>query len=234
MATALPLILLPGQLCDAALWAPQLDTLADVADMEVADLTLDDSVGAMAARVLLRAPGRFALCGQSMGGYVAFEIVRRAPERVSHLALVNTSARADTEEGAERRARSVRAAQIGTFRGVTRHFLPGILYPPHAEDLEIAPIVLAMTERVGKLAFERQQAAAIGRPDSRALLGSIHCPTLVLGGAEDRVTPPELQREIAAGIPGARLEILEECGHLAPLEQPEQVNALMREWLTPS
>jgi pimeloyl-ACP methyl ester carboxylesterase len=225
------LVLLPGQLCDAALWAPQLDALADIADMQIADLTRDDTVVAMAARVLTSTEGDFALCGLSLGGYVAFEIVRQAPQRVRRLALMNTSARPDTEESSSQRARSVRAAQIGAFKGVTPRFLPGILHPAHAGDPAIAPIVLAMTERVGRVAFERQQYAAMTRPDSRPLLPSITCPALVVGGLQDRVAPPDLQREIAASIAGARLELLDVCGHLAPLEQPHAVNRLMREWL---
>jgi len=222
------LILLPGQLCDEALWSAQIDGLADIAEITVGDLTLDDSVQAMAARVLAAAPARFALAGLSLGGYVAFEIIRQAPGRVTRLALMNTSARPDTEGQAERRESSVRAARIGTFKGVTPRFLPTILHPDHVAVPAIADTVLAMTERVGRRAFERQQAAAIGRPDSRPVLPVIACPTLVIGGGADRVTPPELQTEIAAGIKDARLEIFEICGHLAPLEQPDAVNRLLR------
>lgn len=225
------LILLPGQLCDAALWGPQLAALADIADMEVADLRQDDTVAAMAARVLAFAPTEFALCGLSLGGYVAFEIFRQAPERVLRLALMNTSARPDTAAASEHRAQAIKAAEIGTFKGVTPRFLASILHTAHAADPAIAPVVLAMTERVGRMAFERQQYAAMTRPDSRPVLSSISCPTLVVGGLQDRVTPPELQREIAGGIPGARLELLDICGHLAPLEQPDTVNRLMRKWL---
>jgi pimeloyl-ACP methyl ester carboxylesterase len=225
------LILLPGQLCDATLWDSQVRVLADIADIKVADLTRDDTVEAMAERVLADAPEHFALCGLSLGGYVAFEIVRRAPARVTHLGLMNTSARADAEEQSDRRERSLRAARIGTFKGVTPRFLPTIIHPDHASDPAMAHIVLEMTERVGRVAFEFQQRAAIGRPDSRPLLPSIRCPTLVVGGREDRVTPPFLQEEIAAGISGARLEILETCGHLAPIEQADTVNRLMRVWL---
>ena len=225
------LILLPGQLCDAALWDAQVQALADIADIRVADLTLDDTVEAMAGRILADAPARFAVCGLSLGGYVAFELVRRAPERVTHLALMNTSARPDTEDRSEQRERSVRAARIGTFKGVTPRFLPTILHPDHAADPAMAEIVLDMTERVGRVAFERQQNAAMLRPDCRQLLPAIGCPTLVVGGRQDRVAPPELQLEIAAGIANARLEVLEVCGHLAPIEQAETVNRLMRAWL---
>jgi pimeloyl-ACP methyl ester carboxylesterase len=231
MAHRASLILLPGQLCDGALWQFQTPRLSPTADIRIADLTLDDSIGAMADRVLGSAPPRFALAGLSLGGYVAFEILRRAPDRVTRLALMNTSARADTEGRALSRESSIRAARIGSFKGVTPRFLPTILHPTHASDPEIAEIVLAMTERVGRVAFERQQLAAIGRPDSLSLLPSIACPTLVISGLQDRVTPPPLQVEIAAGIPGARLESLDVCGHLAPLEQPDAVNRLMRDWL---
>ncbi len=225
------LILLPGQLCDAALWESQRRALADIADITIADLTRDDTIGAMAKRVLAAAPPRFALCGLSLGGYVAFEIIRRAPDRVTHLGLINTSARADIAAQSDRRERSLRAAQIGAFKGVTPRFLPTIIHPDHATDQAIAQIVLEMTERVGRVAFEFQQHAAIDRGDSRALLSTIHCPTLVIGGRDDRVTPPALQEEIAAGISGARLDILESCGHLAPIERADAVNRLMRDWL---
>jgi pimeloyl-ACP methyl ester carboxylesterase len=226
------LILLPGQLCDEALWDSQVRGLADIADVIVADLTRDDSVGAMAQQVLAAVPSRFAVCGLSLGGYVAFEIVRRAPERVTHLGLMNTSSRADEVYQSERRQQRVAAARIGTFKGVTPHFLPSIVAPANAANPAIADVVLAMTERVGRVAFERQQAAAIGRADYRELLPSIACPTLVIGGREDRVTPPALQEEIAAGISGARLMMLEDCGHLAPLEQADTVTQAMRGWLS--
>lgn len=225
------LILLPGQLCDAALWDAQVGALADIAAIRVADLMQDDTVEAMAERILADAPACFAVCGLSLGGYVAFELVRRARERVTHLALMNTSARPDTEDRSAQRERSVRAARIGAFKGVTPRFLPTILHPDHAADPAMAEIVLEMTERVGRVAFERQQNAAILRPDCRPLLPVIGCPTLVVGGRQDRVAPPDLQLEIAAGIANARLEILELCGHLAPIEQPETVNRLMRAWL---
>lgn len=232
MPNHLPLILLPGQLCDEALWQPQIQALADQADIAVADLTLDDSVSAMAERLLTAAAPSFAVAGLSLGGYVALEIVRRAPHRVTRLALLNTSARADAEGQSAARERSVRAAQIGAFKGVTPRFLPTVLHPEHAADPVIGPIVLEMTERVGRTAFERQQYAAIGRSDNRALLPRIMVPTLIIGGRQDRITPPPLQEEIATGIAGARLEILDVCGHLSPLEQPEAVNRLMLEWLS--
>ena len=225
------LVLLPGQLCDAALWQAQTAGLIDIAEMTVADLTLDDTIGAMAERILAAAPPRFAVGAVSLGGYVAFELYRRAPDRITHLALMNSSARSDTEAQTERRGQVVRAAGMGAFKGVTPRLLPAILHPDHVSDPHMAETVLAMAERVGKVAFERQAAAIIDRPDSRPLLPYISCPTLVVGGMADKMTPPALQEEIAADIPHARLELLEICGHLAPLEQPEAVNRLLRELL---
>jgi pimeloyl-ACP methyl ester carboxylesterase len=214
------------------LWDAQLAALGDIAAMTIADLTLDDSVEAMARRVLEAAPPRFALCGLSLGGYVAFEIMRRAPERVTRLALMNTSARADEAAQADRRNRNIKATEVGAFKGVTHRLLPNILHPDHVADAAMAAKVMDMTERVGRVAFVQQQTAIMGRPDSRPGLSAIACPTLVVGGKADRVTPFALQQEIAAGIAGAKLELLEICGHLAPIEQPETVNRLLREWLT--
>lgn len=231
MAKRSSLVLLPGQLCDAALWRPQISALGDLAEIVVGDLTRDSSVAAMADRVVAAAPPRFALCGLSLGGYVALEIMRRMPGRVDRLALISTSARPDAEQQSLQRERSVKAARIGAFKGVTPRFLPGIVHPDHAADPQLAKTVLDMTERVGRVAFERQQQAAMSRPDSRPLLSSVGCPTLVIGGRQDRVTPPALQEEIAAAIPRAALRIIEVCGHLPPLEQPDLVNQLLRGWL---
>ena len=228
----MPLFLLPGLLCDSRLWAHQLSQLQDIAAIEVADLVGPDSVGAMSARVLAMREGPFALAGLSMGGYVAFEILRRAPERVLRLALLDTSARADTPAQTARRRGLIELAQKGRFLGVTPRLLPQLLHPDHVRDHAIANTVVQMARAVGRDGFLAQQRAIMGRPDSRPILGAIQCPTLVLGGAEDAVTPPEVLREIAAGIPGARLTLLERCGHLSPLERPEAVTAALRGWLT--
>lgn len=227
----IPLILLPGLLLDSGLWAAQLTGLADVADMTVADLTQDDSMTAMARRVLDGAPPRFALAGLSMGGYVSFEIMRQAPERVARLALLDTSARPDTAEQTASRRNLMQMCEQGKFKGVTRRLLPQWIHPSRVNDAAVADAVLSMTARVGRDTFLRQQTAVIGRADSRPGLSHIHCPTLVLCGHEDKATPVELHREIATDIPNARLVIVPECGHLSPLERPETVNAALRSWL---
>ncbi len=227
-----PLHLLPGLLCDPALWPPQITTLSDVAGPIMgADQTRHDSLAAMAEATLDEAPDRFALAGLSMGGYCAFEIMRQAPQRVTRLALLDTSARPDTEEQLSRRRGLIELAQKGEFKGVTPRLLPLFLHQDRLGDEALTGTVRSMAERVGKEAFLRQQTAIMGRPDSRPGLARIACPTLVLTGRQDVLTPPAMSEEIAAGISGSRLVIVEECGHLTTIERPEAVNAAFRDWL---
>jgi pimeloyl-ACP methyl ester carboxylesterase len=226
------LILLPGLLNDARLWRHQVDHLGPLAEIEVADLVGPDSIGAMAERVLAMRSGRFALAGLSMGGYVAFEVMRRAPDRIERLALLDTSARADTPQQTARRRGLIELAQKGRFLGVTPRLLPQLLHPDHVEDHATANTVVQMARGVGRDGFLAQQRAIMGRPDSRPDLARIRCPTLVLGGRQDALTPPEVMEEIAAGIAGAQLLQLDRCGHLSPLEQPEAVTAALAAWLT--
>jgi pimeloyl-ACP methyl ester carboxylesterase len=231
MPTRTPLILLPGLLCDRALWEPQLTGLADLADMTVGDLTRDDSMAGMARSILRDAPPQFALAGLSMGGYVSLEIMRQAPERVQRLALLDTSARPDTPEQTASRRTLMNMCETGEFKGVTPRLLPRWIHPSRLGDKALTETVMTMTGRVGRDAFLSQQTAIIGRPDSRPGLSRIHCPTLVLCGHEDEATPVEHHREMAADIPNARLVVVPECGHLSTLERPAQVNAALRSWL---
>jgi pimeloyl-ACP methyl ester carboxylesterase len=187
----------------------------------------------MAEAVLAGAPGRFALAGLSMGGYVAQEIMRIAPERVERLALLDTSARADTADRREGRLEQIRMAREGRFDEVVENrFLPAMMNPANPFGPDLRAIVRAMCDAVGPEAFVRQQTAIMNRPDGRADLSHIACPVLVLCGRQDQPTPVEVHEEMAAGIPGARLVIVEECGHLTTLERPDEVNAAMRGWLT--
>jgi len=228
-----PLVLLPGLLCDAALWEPQLSQLADVARFWVPDLTEYESVTAMAEAVLRDAPWReFALAGLSMGGYVALEIMRQAPQRVTRLALLDTRARPEIRDDTERRQQLMKLAQTERgFTPVTRRMLPLTLHPSRVKDAQLTRIIREMAERTGVEAYLRQQRAVIVRPDFRPGLRSINCPTLVLCGRQDQLTPLEYSEEMAAAIPGAKLAVVEECGHLPTLERPDVVNAALREWL---
>jgi pimeloyl-ACP methyl ester carboxylesterase len=233
MINKLPLVLVPGLLCDAALWRGQVEDLADIAEPWIADVTRDDSMTAMARRVLAEAPsGRFALAGLSMGGYVAQAILREAPERVERLALLDTSAMADTPEQSVRRRGLIDLAEKGDFKGVTPRLLPLFVHPDRLSDKALTDEVMAMTERVGKDAFLRQQRAIMGRPDNRPNLPKIDCPTLVICGRQDQMTPLDWNADIAALIPGARLEIIEDCGHLTTMERPWETSVALRQWLT--
>lgn len=228
-----PLLLLPGLLCDERLWRDQADALTDIAEVCVPDLSGEDSIAAMAARVLAAAPARFALGALSMGGYVAFEILRQQPWRVLRLALLDTSVAPDSPARARQRRMGIAALRRGRFVGVTRQLLPRLLHARHV-DGPIGAQVRAMAQRVGQDAYLRQQTAILGRADARPLLPSIAVPTLVVVGAQDRMTPPEQARAIAAAIPGAVLQVLPDCGHLPPMEQPEATTALLRGWLSPA
>ena len=222
------LVLLPGLICDERLWRDVIARL-DIRAM-VADLTRDESIAAMAARTLAKAPARFALGGLSMGGYVAFEIMRQAPERVTHLALLDTSARADDEARKQTRRGGMAAVREGKFSLVSRAMLPGLLAPANLAGA-LAEEVQAMSERVGAEAYLRQQTAIMGRVDSRPTLGDVAVPTLVGVGELDTLTPPELAEEVVAGIAGARLVRFPDSGHMSTMENPAAVVAAMKAWL---
>lgn len=226
-----PLVMLPGLLCDQRLFEQQRQALEGWAPVEVADLTRDDSIAGMARRVLGEAPERFALAGLSMGGYVALEIMREAPERVTRLALLDTQARADLPEAGAMRRDLMALAGRGAFKGVSSRLMPRLLHHDRLQDEALVDAVKAMAEAVGKDAFVRQQTAIMGRIDSRPHLPAIACPTLVLCGREDALTPPELHLEMAALIPRATLVVIPGAGHLAPMERPGAVSAHLRLWL---
>lgn len=165
-----------------------------------------------------------------MGGYVALEIMRQAPQRIERLALLNTHARPDSPEATENRRRLMALAEKD-FPAVIAALLPKLMTEEHLRDLELAGIVSEMALAIGKEAFLKQQRAIIGRIDSRPHLGKIACPTLVVAARQDALMPMELLEELARGIPGATLGIVEESGHMASIEQPEKVTDLLRAWL---
>jgi pimeloyl-ACP methyl ester carboxylesterase len=227
------LVLVPGLLCDATLWRAQVEHLADVAEMWVADHTRSPTMAAVARDVLTDAPfERFALAGLSMGGYVSLEIMRQAPQRVRKLALLDTAARADTPEQTGRRQDFIDLANRGRFLGVTDMLMPLLVHPSRLADAPLTDAIRLMAKNVGKDGFIRQQQAIMSRADSRPLLASIGCPTLVLCGRQDQLTPLDRHEEMAAGIKGAKLEVLEDCGHISTMEKPAEVNRAMRRWLT--
>jgi pimeloyl-ACP methyl ester carboxylesterase len=197
----------------------------------VADHTRDASIAAIAGRILANAPPVFALLGLSLGGYIAFEIMRQAPQRVAKLALLDTSARPDDAELTARRQAPMAKARAGKLIEVADESFVFYVHSDRHGDVALRDVVRAMAEETGVEAYLRQQQAIIARPDSRPTLSAIRCPTLMLVGAEDKGTPPELAREIAAGIAGARLVVVPECGHLSTLERPQAVTKALVEWI---
>jgi pimeloyl-ACP methyl ester carboxylesterase len=226
------LLLIPGLLCTADLFAAQTAALSPLADISVADHTGEDSMAALARSILARAPRRFALAGLSMGGYIAFEILRQAPERVTRLALLDTNARADRPEQSDQRRQLVELAKTHGLGAVQAKLTPLLLSQSRSGDRRLGSRLVAMAEETGVAAFERQETAIMGRPDYRPMLPEIRCPTLIVVGAEDTITPVKVAQEIARGIPGSRLEVIPDCGHLSTLEQPDTVSRLLAAWLT--
>ena len=231
MASSVPILLVPGLLCSARLYAPQIPALWPYGPVTVVDHRRDADMAAIAARILKDAPPRFTLAGLSMGGYIAFAMLRLAPERIARLVLLDTSARPDTPEQTAGRKTQIAMAQADRFGEIPELSIPRFLHRNRQHDERLTAIVRQMAEETGPDAFVRQQNAIMTRPDSRPLLVSIACPTLVLVGDGDEATPPELNREIAGGISGAKLEVVPDCGHLSTLEQPEAVNTALADWL---
>ena len=226
------LVLLPGLLNTRRVYESQIADLADIADAIVPELWHHDSIGAMADAALKAAPDRFALGGFSMGGYVCFEILRRAPERVERLALMDTQAVPDTPEATARRRGFIEQTRLGRFHGVQPSLLPQIVHRDHLGDQSIIQPILEMAAEVGADGFCREQTAMIARADSRPLLVDIGVPTLVLVGRQDIATPLVRAEEMAADIGHSQLVVIEKCGHMAPLEKPAEVSAALRRWLT--
>jgi pimeloyl-ACP methyl ester carboxylesterase len=232
MVERTPLVLVPGVLCTRDLWKAQLEGLADVAHMTVAEHARHDTMTGIAESILAAAPPRFALAGLSMGGYISHEIFRLAPERITKLALLDTGSRADTPERvAQRQELMARASREGA-RAAQQALMPVLIHKDRLQDKPLVDAVLRIGEDTGVQGFINQQTALMGRPDSRPQLPRVKCPTLVLVGREDALTPLELSQEMANLIPNAKLTIIPDCGHLSTMERPEAVNRAMRDWLT--
>jgi pimeloyl-ACP methyl ester carboxylesterase len=231
MDNTIPILLVPGLVSSPRIFAPVVPALWQFGPVTVANHIRDDNMGAIARRILAEAPPRFALAGHSMGGYIAFEIMRQAPERVARLALINTQARPDAPEAGARRRGMMARAQNGEYRAVLDELFPGFVHPSRLNDGSLRQLVQDMGADVGPEAFIRQQTAVMRRPDSRPTLAAITCPTLVLTGDEDNTIPNSLSVEMADGIHGAKLVILPHCGHLPQPEQPQATAEALAEWL---
>lgn len=227
-----PLILLPGLLNTRRVFEHQVEALQDIAEIVVPELWHHETITDMAEAVLATAPPTFTLGGFSMGGYVAFELFRRAPERIERLALIDTQAAPDAAETRTRRQAFIEQTKLGRFHGVHPTLLPQIIHPSRLKDAAVVQPILEMAQEIGGEGFVREQRAILGRADSRPLLVEIEMPTMVMVGRQDLATPLPRAQEMAADIANAQLVVLEECGHVSPLERPAEVTAALRRWLT--
>jgi pimeloyl-ACP methyl ester carboxylesterase len=226
------LLLLPGMMCDERLWSHQLAHLSASYEVTVGDITRDESVEAIARRVLAEAPASFALAGLSMGGIVAMEMWRQQPQRIERMALLDTNVGADAPERRPIRDRQIAEVEAGGLETVLRDELkPNYLAQCHRDNLALLEEVLAMGLDLGESVFGRQSLALRDRPDNNVILDTVSCPTLVLCGDEDLLCPIELHAAIARKIYGAVLRVIPQCGHLSTMEQPEQVTPALQHWL---
>jgi pimeloyl-ACP methyl ester carboxylesterase len=231
LSEPLPVVLIPGLLCSARLYAAQIPALWSCGPVMIADHTRDETMTAIARRILAAAPSRFALAGLSMGGYISFEILRQAPARVVKLALLDTTARADTPEAIAARRGQIAQVVAGGLAEVADAQFMRLVHPLRREDASLREINRLMAREVGAEGFVRQQTAIVGRVDSRPMLKDIRCPALVLVGEADTLTPPDRAAEMADGIPGAHLVEVPQSGHLSTLERPDAVTHALLEWL---
>lgn len=226
-----PILFVPGLLCSAEIFAAQISALWPHGPITVASTLEGETIGDVARRILETAPPRFALAGISMGGYISLEIMRQAPERVSRLALLDTTARPDTSEQTAQRRLTLEEARTGDFNSTALAGLTALLHPERRGDVSLRNINERMARSVGLEGFARQLELIISRPDSRPFLSAISISTLVLVGDADALTPVERAQEIAENIPGARLVIVPRCGHLSTIEQPQVVSTALVDWI---
>lgn len=225
------LFLVPGLLCDAAIWTHQIAALGSRYDIRVPDLTGDDSIDAMVDRVLDGAPPTFSIAGHSMGGRVAMRLIARAPERVRRLALLDTGVHPPRPGEAEARQVLLDVSASQGMPALADLWLPPMVRDGALDDDALRASLHAMVERMDPTVHRRQIAALLGRPDAQPGLRAIDCPVLVGVGAEDRWSPPEQHRLIADAIPGADLIVFADGGHMAPVEAPEAVTAALAQWM---
>lgn len=227
----MPILLIPGLGGSPRIYAPVADRLWAFGPVTVANHIRDESMGAIARRILAEAPPRFALAGHSMGGYIAFEIMRQAPDRVARLALINTQARPDSPEVRERRSAQIARIKAGGLHDVLEALYPGFVHPSRHGDAALRQLVHDMGDDVTADGFARQLTAIMARPDSRPTLAKIRCPTLVLTGDQDNTLSNTLSVEMADGINGARLVVIPDCGHLPQPEKPRETAEALTAWL---
>ncbi|MEH2512106.1 pimeloyl-ACP methyl ester carboxylesterase [Nitrobacteraceae bacterium AZCC 1564] len=231
MPKSLPIILVPGLTCSPRICAPQIPALWQSGPVILANHIRDNTMAGIAKRILDEAPDEFAIAGHSMGGYICLEVMRQAPERVKRLALLSTSASPETPQATERRRGWIAETKAGGYHAVLDKLFSNFVHPSRLKDANLQKIVRDMANDVGPEAFIDQLEAIMSRADSRPLLPSIKCPTLILTSDTDNMVPNAFSTELAEGIPDAKLVVIPDCGHLVQLEKPEATTAAMLDWL---
>jgi pimeloyl-ACP methyl ester carboxylesterase len=231
MENTMPILLVPGLVSSPRIYAPVIPALWRFGPVTVANQIRDDNIAVIARRILAEAPPRFVLTGHSMGGYIAFEIMRQAPERVAKLALINTQARPDTPEAIARRRALIARARDGGLHEVMDEILPLLVHPSRTGEAALRQLFHDMADDVGAEGFINNQTAIMARADSRPTMAAIKCPTLVLTGDQDMLIPNTLSKEMADGIAGAKLVVIPDCGHCPQPERPEATISALVEWL---
>lgn len=227
-----PLLLVPGVLCDRLLWSAQIEALSPYADISVPDHTRHNSMSGIAKDILAHAPPRFSIAGLSMGGFIIFELWRQAPDRIQRIALLNTNARpADPEFELPICEQLLEQARTEGVAAVAETLIPHFLSPPCQDNEAMRQIVFAMAEVTGVENMRNQMQACMKRPNSCPDLPGLSAPALIISGLDDPLTPPEQHEEMAELLPNASFEIIDDCGHLSTIEQPDAVNALLQDWL---
>jgi pimeloyl-ACP methyl ester carboxylesterase len=224
--------LLPGLLCDAAVWRAQVRILSAAHELRVPNFFGYDSIPAMARSVLAGAPERFALAGHSMGGRVAIEIMHQGPERIERFALFNTGVHAVREGEAAKRQILVDIALSQGMEALAARWAPPMVAPERMTDAALMGEIAAMVCRATPEIFKRQIRALLNRPAARDVLGTIRCPTMIVAGQQDGWSPIAQHEEIAAAVAGCTLVCIEDCGHMSPMEQPDAVSRALSHWLS--
>jgi len=221
-----PLILVSGLLCNELVWSHQIKNLSDLALINVI-CPNQDTPQKMVEEILKQSPDQFALAGHSMGGWLCLEVMRRASERVTHLCLLNTTAKPDTPAKKAKRKEMIQRVENGQFSDVVEELVNNFVFDKNIKDK-----VKRMLQKAGEQAFIREERSMLLRDECLSVLPTIHCPTLVVHAEKDRVFTLEDHQELVSNIPKAKLSILEDCGHMSPMEKPEVITSLLRLWLT--
>ncbi len=226
-----PLVLVPGMMCDARLYGPQIEALSREMNIMVACATQGERIEEIASDILMSCPQKFALAGLSMGGIIAMEILRRAPERVTRIALMDTNAQAETPQTSAGYEPMIVGVKAGKLDEVMRGFLKPDYLAPGPGRVKVLGMMAEMTRDLGAEVFLRQVRALQRRRDQQATLRKIKVPALVMCGAHDRLTPVKRHEFMAELIPYAKLHIVEDAGHVPTLEAPEEVTEVLRTWM---